>query len=393
MSIWFYKAAGYIRGINSKCAFVSTNSICQGLQVGLLWPNIFKKGIEICFAHLPFKWSNNAKKKAAVIVSIIGLANKGTSEKFLFENGLTRKVKNINAYLVDGSNVLVERRAKPLSNFNPMHFGNMANDGGGLILSENEKKSLLLQNPEAEKYVKILLGAQEFIRGQTRYCLWISDDEKSNAEKIPFIAKCIEKTRNHRLKSKDSGTNKLAERSHQFRDTNTPKKNQIIIPRVSSERREYIPSGFLTTDTIISDSAQAIYDTEFWLFGVLTSKLHMVWLKTVGGKLKSDYRYAKDLVYNTFPFPNISNQRKNEITQCVFRILEERAKHSEKTLAQLYDPDKMPDGLREAHRLNDLAVERCYRSKPFETDEERLEYLFKMYERMIAEEKEKNSKL
>jgi hypothetical protein len=171
------------------------------------------------------------------------------------------------------------------------------------------------------------------------------------------------------------------------------KKNQLLIPRVSSIRRKYIPIGFLNYNVIISDSAQAIYDAETFEFGILNSKMHMIWVKKVAGRLKNDFRYSAILCYNTFPFPPISEQRKNEITQCVFRILEERAKHSEKTLAQLYDPDKMPEGLREAHRLNDLAVERCYRSKPFETDEERLEYLFKLYERMIVEEKEKNSKL
>jgi hypothetical protein len=193
------------------------------------------------------------------------------------------------------------------------------------------------------------------------------------------------------LNSKDKGTNKLASRSYQFRDTNEPLNNQIIIPRVSSEKREYIPSGFLNNDTVISDSAQVIYDAEPWLLGVLTSMMHMVWLRTIGGRLKTDYRYAKDIVYNTFPFPSISTQRKNEITQAVFRILEEREKHPEKTLAELYDPDKMPEGLREAHRQNDEIIEKCYRSTPFKSDEERLEYLFKLYEKMIAEEKERGT--
>jgi hypothetical protein len=170
-----------------------------------------------------------------------------------------------------------------------------------------------------------------------------------------------------------------------------PKNGQIIVPRVSSERREYVPTGFLKNNQVISDSAQAIYDAEAYIMGMITSKMHMIWMKQIGGKLKSDYRYAKDLVYNTFPFPQIHKAQKEELEQCVFRILEERENHSEKTLAQLYDPDKMPEGLREAHRLNDLAVERCYRSKPFESDEERLEYLFKLYEQMIAEEKDKGT--
>jgi len=391
IAIWFFKGANYIKGINSQCAFVSTNSICQGLQVGLLWPSIFDLGIEINFAHTSFKWTNNAKGNAGVTVAIIGLANISKNTKTIFANGMGKNVNGINAYLSDGGKTIVQRRSKPLADFNEMSFGNMPNDGGGLILSEEENTTLLSQNPEAEKYVKKLLGAQEFIRGQVRYCLWINDDNKEDAEKIPFIENCIEKTRQHRLNSKDSGTNKLAERSHQFRDTNTPKNNQIIMPSVSSERREYIPSGFLETDTVVSNSAQVIYDAEPYLFGILNSKMHMVWLRIVGGKLKTDYRYSKDVVYNNFPFPSISTQRKNEITQSVFRILEEREKHSDKTMAELYDPDKMPVGLREAHHQNDIIIEKCYRSTPFTSDEERLEYLFKLYEKMIAEEQDKGT--
>jgi len=391
IAIWFYKAAKFIKGVHSKCAFVTTNSISQGLQVSLLWPNIFNLDIEIDFAHTSFKWANNAKSNAGVTVAIIGLANTSKSTKRIFYNGMEKQVNGINAYLTDGGKTIIQRRSKPISNFNEMSFGNMPNDGGGLILSEEEKNALLSENPEARKYIKKLLGAQEFIRGQIRYCLWIIDKEKENAKEIPFIGNCIEKTRQHRLNSKDEGTNKLAERSYQFRDTNTPINNQIIVPRVSSERREYIPSGFLETDTVISDSALAIYDAESWLFGVLNSKMHMVWIRAVGGRLKTDYRYSKDVVYNTFPFPPISTQRKNEITQAVFRILAEREKHSDKTLAQLYDPDKMPKGLREAHRQNDEIIEKCYRSTPFTSDEERLEYLFKLYEKMILEESDKDT--
>jgi hypothetical protein len=235
------------------------------------------------------------------------------------------------------------------------------------------------------------MGASEFIRGDIRYCLWIRNSDVEEAENISFIKNRIETTRKHRLNSKDSGTNELAKRSHQFRDLNEPKTSQIIVPSVSSERRTYIPCGFLGTDTVISNSAQAIYDAEPYMLGILSSVIHMVWVRVVGGKLKFDYRYSKDIVYNTFPFPQITDKQKAELTQCTFRILEEREKHSEKTLAQLYDPDKMPEGLREAHRLNDLAVERCYRSKPFESDEERLEYLFMLYEQMIEEERNRGS--
>lgn len=391
IACWFYKGASYIIGCNSKLGFVSTNSICQGLQVSLLWPKIFALGIEIDFAHTSFKWTNNAKYNAGVIVVIVGLSNCSKNSKTIYSNNLIRKVDSINAYLITGSNTIIYRRSNSLSNFPEMSFGNMPNDGGGLILSKNEKEQLLKQNPASDKFIKKLLGSQEYIRGQLRYCLWINDIDKSEAKQIPFIFNRIKLTREHRIKSKDKGTNELAKRSHQFRDLKVPLNNQIIVPSVSSERREYIPTGFLYTDTVVSNSAQVIYDPEPWLLGVITSRIHMVWLRTIGGKLKNDYRYSKDLVYNNYPFPQISDQRKQELTQTTFRILEEREKHSDKTLAELYDPDKMPEDLREAHHLNDLAVERCYRSKPFESDEERLEYLFKLYEQMIDEEKERDT--
>jgi hypothetical protein len=391
IACWFFKGTEYIKGVKSKLAFVSTNSINQGLQLNLLWPSIFKLGIEIDFAHTSFKWQNNAKKNAAVVVVIVGLVNENNSTKYLFTNGVRKGVKKINAYLGEGMTTLVERRSKPLSFTQEMSFGNMPNDGGGLILSRDEKDKIIEHFPQASEFIRKLYGAAEFIRGEERFCFWIKNDKVADAEAILPIKERIELTRRHRLASKDKGTQDLAKRSHQFRDLKEAKKNQIIVPRVSSERREYIPTGFLDKDVIISDSAQVVYDAEAYMMGILTSKMHMIWMRQVGGKLKSDYRYAKDLVYNTFPFPPISDRQKDELKKHVFRILAEREEHSEKTLAQLYDPDKMPEGLRKAHRQNDLAVERCYRFKPFESDEERLEYLFKLYEKMIEEEKTKGT--
>jgi hypothetical protein len=324
-------------------------------------------------------------------VVIIGISNETEGTKTIYENGIKRSVKKINLYLTDGISVTVNRRSRPLSFSNEMSFGNMPNDGGGLILTEEERKELLTSHPVAKKFVRKFLGALEFIRGYQRFCLWIENSDREQAESIPFIKSRIEISKNHRLKSKDKGTRLLSNRPHQFRDRKVALRNQIIVPRVSSERREYIPCDFLVPETVIADSAQVIYDPETWLLGVLCSKMHMVWVKAVGGRLKTDFRYAKDLIYNTFPFPEISDNRKNEITQCVFRILEEREKYPEKTLAELYDPDKMPAGLRAAHHANDEVIERCYRSKPFESDEERLEYLFKLYEKMVEEEKTKGS--
>lgn len=391
IACWFFKGAEFIYDSDSKLAFVSTNSINQGLQVGLLWPSIFNLNIEIFFAHTSFKWTNNAKANAAVVVAIVGLSKKSTSNKIVYSNNFGKTVKNINAYLSTGSSTIVNRRSNSLSYNFQMSFGNMPNDGGALILSSEEKENLIKEYPNSIRFIRKFVGAAEFIKGVERFCLWIENEDYENALSIPPIANRINDSKKHRRESKDSGTNNLASRPHQFRDRKTANQIQIIVPSVSSERRNYIPCGYLDKMAIVSNSAQVIYDPETWLLAILSSQIHMVWVRNVGGKLETRYRYAKDLVYNTFPFPSISAQRKQELTECAFRILEERENHPEKTLAQLYDPDKMPLGLREAHRQNDLAVERCYRPKPFESDEERLEYLFKLYEQMIEEEKNKNT--
>ena len=384
ISCWFYKGSEYIQESSCKLAFVTTNSICQGEQVSLIWPSIFNRNLEIVFAHQSFKWTNNAKGNAGVTVAIIGLGSSSNNEKFIFNEGLTKKVKKINAYLVDGSDIIVSKRINPISNFPPMNFGNMPNDGGGLILSPKEREKLLADFPETTSFVKELVGSSEFIKENKRYCLWIEDDNLDFALQNPFIESRIEETRKHRLDSKDSGTNELALKAHQFRDTNTAINSSIIIPSVSSIRRKYIPCGFLDSRAIILNSAQAIYDPETWVFGFIASNIHMVWVRAVAGRLKTDYRYSKNLCYNTFPFPEITPKQKEQINLHVFEVLEEREKHPEKTLAQLYDPDKMPKGLKEAHHQLDLAIERCYRLRPFESDTERLEYLFKEYEKMIT---------
>jgi len=382
ISIWFYKAKSYIHGFTAKFAFVSTNSVCQGQQVALLWPNIFNNDIEIAFAYLSFKWTNNAKGNAGVTVVILGLRNKCSEPKFIFYGNIKKEAKNINAYLLDAADVIISERMLPISKFPKMNFGNMPNDGGGLILMEEEKDKLITESTNASKFVRLLLGSSEYIRGEKRYCLWIEDEDLKEASQIPFIQKRIEITKKHRIDSKDKGTNDLAKRSHQFRDRNIAKENQLIMPGVSSERRNYIPSGYLGNDIIISNSALVIYDAEPYLFAVVNSKIHMVWVNAVGGRLETRYRYSAKLCYNTFPFPDITLKQKENLNLYVFAILDERAKHSEKTMAQLYDPDKMPKGLKQAHEELDRAVERCYRLQPFTSDTERLEYLFKMYEEM-----------
>ncbi|MDC1068443.1 N-6 DNA methylase [Candidatus Kapabacteria bacterium] len=386
---WFYKASIYLKE-NIKVAFVSTNSICQGTQVKDLWQPIFQLNIEIDFAVKDFVWSNNAKNKAAVICSIIGLKNKSVSSKKLYIGEMVQVVENINAYLLPSPNIFIEKRTKPLSVFPKMIQGNIVLDDGHLQLTRDEKDSLLLENPLAQRLIKRIYGSKELISDIERYCLWIKDEDLDLANGIIEIKERIEKVRIARLKGATNARS-CADRPHQFCMLNTTQESQIIIPRVSTIRREYIPTKFLDKENIATDAAQVILDAEPYIFGILNSKIHIKWVKSFAGKLKNDFRYSAGICWYSFPFPKISKQRKDEITQCVFRILEEREKHPEKTLAKLYDPDKMPEGLREAHRLNDLAIERCYRSKPFDSDEERLEHLFKLYEKMIAEEKEQDS--
>jgi hypothetical protein len=390
ISIWFYKATKYIVSKESKYAFVTTNSLCQGTQVEMLWPIIFNKNQEIFFAHKNIKWTNNAKDKAGVTVSIVGVRNISNDKKIIFEDNRIIKANNINAYLINSNNIIVSNNKKPISKLNKMEGGNQPREGGYFILNDNEKKDLITKYPMIEKYIKPLIGSIEFINNIQRWCIWINENEVEDAMSIDILNEKISAVKNLRINGNTLERN-FVNYPYRFIQNKTALKNQIIIPVVSSESRDYIPIGFLSSEYIILNSANVIYDPEIFNFSLLCSQIHNIWVKAVAGKLENRIRYTNGVCWNSFPFPKISEAQKQELTQCVFRILEERENHSEKTLAQLYDPEKMPQGLREAHRLNDLAVERCYRSKPFETDEERLEYLFKLYEQMIAEEKQKGT--
>lgn len=328
---------------------------------------------------------NNAKGNAGVTCAIIGLQSdiNEIKEKKIFTGNTVTVVNNINPYLTAGNDLFVTKCNSGISTqMPPMSFGNMPNDGGGLILSIQEKEAIEREHPNSSKFFKKLLGSEEFIKGSLRWCLWIENNELDEAIAIIPIKERIERTRSHRLLSKDAGTQKLANRSHQFRDLNTTKSKSILIPCHSSENRVYIPMGFLSSDTVISNAAQAIYDAEDWVFGVVTSRMHLVWVRAVAGRLEERIRYSSQLCYNTFPFPQLSERQKGIIEDCVDKVLSARAYHGGKTMAQLYDPDKMPDNLREAHAELDLAIERLYRSRPFESDEERLAYLFDLYEKM-----------
>lgn len=396
--IWFYKGAKFIKGINAKLGFVSTNSVCQGEQVSLLWPTILNDTIEICFAHRSFKWINNAKGNAGVTVIIVGMRNVQPLPKYIYTDSIIKEAKNINAYLLDSANVFITPRTKSISNLPEMNFGSMPNDGGHLLLNEEQYNEIKSEIPSAKIFLKNFIGADEFLKGRLRYCLWFDKENYKEYETFNIIKERFDKTFKHRNESKRVATNKLKSLYFSFGEVRHQETDSIIIPCHSSEKRHYIPLGFYNSDTVIANSALAIYDAQPWIFGVLHSKMHMIWVDAVGGKLKTDYRYSAKLCYNTFPFPTLTATKKETINQYVFSILDQRAKYSEKTMAWMYNPETMPQGLQQAHQELDLAIERIYRLSPFHSNEERLEYLFKLYEEMVnnetlfAKEKKKRKK-
>lgn len=380
---WFYKATLYIKDSKSAAAFVTTNSICQGDSVNLLWPNIFRMNVEISFAHQSFKWHNNAKAKAAVIVVIIGLfSSLSKRKKFIFSNYSKKEVSNINAWLQPGDNIFLERRGIPLSSVPEMIRGSMPSDGGGLILSEDEYKMLKNYTPKDMSVFKKYIGADDFLNDIHRYCIWIDKKEYGILKLIPEFNKRFEIVRKARLNSTTTSTVAYADCPYTFRQPQYKPTNAIIVPAVSSERRLYIPIGFVDKNTVISNAAFAIYDAELWLFGILNSWMHNVWTKLVCGRLKSDYRYTVSQCYNSFPFPHLTDDDKETLSALAQMILNIRDENFDMTLGEMYNPETMPEALREAHHMLDVQVEHIYRDNPFSSDEERLEYLFKLYEKM-----------
>ncbi|MBQ9665084.1 MAG: class I SAM-dependent DNA methyltransferase [Bacteroidaceae bacterium] len=381
ISIWFYKGFIYVKDSFAKFAFVSTNSICQGEQALILWPLILN-GIEIDFAYTSFKWSNNAKNQAGVTCVIIGMRSKSNAPKYLFEGNVVNKVSTINPYLTISTVLTIFKATTPISEFPTMLQGCASSDDGHYMLSPYERKELMRHYKDIEKIIKPVQGSQEFIRGEERYCIWITDELLDYAKSLPPINKKISDVYNFRIRSKRANTIKSAETPYKFGEIRYKDSPCIIVPRVSSETRKYIPIGYLNAGTVILDSAFSIYDAPTWLFGVITSLIHMVWVKTIGGKLETRYRYSAQLCYNTFPFPTISPQKKAEIEEAAENVLVTREFYPDKTLADLYDPDKMPQDLRDAHARLDDIVESCYPGYPFANDEARLECLFKLYEKM-----------
>lgn len=387
ISIWFYKGAKYIAGTQAQLAFVSTNSVVQGQHVGLLFPHIFETGVEIWFAHTFFRWSNSARHKAGVIVVVIGLRSRSGSPKYLYSQGIRRQVTNIGPYLTASGEIFLKaKKGRPLAkDLPPMTKGNQPTDDGRLLLSSKEKREITFEHPEVADYIAPFTGSREYINGIERWCIWVEAGDAHQAMQIRGLADRFEHISNYRARSTKAATRAVADVPWRFAEVRRKLTDAIIVPSVSSERREYVPIGYVGADTVISNLAFAVYDAQPWVFSLLTSRMHMAWLRTVGGRMGSSYRYSNTVVYNTFPVPDLSDADKEFLAERGRQVLEARENHPDKTLAKLYDPDLMPDDLRLAHRQLDEAVDSLYRKTGFATDEERLALLFERYAEMVGE--------
>jgi len=395
VACWFYKGALYIKDTNASLALVATNSINQGEQVALLWPLIFKLGLNINFAYQTFQWKNSAKNNAGVHVVVVGLSNKNTTKnkiyKLVDDTWHKEIVGNISPYLVSGSNTVIEGRRSSISGNSPILFGNMPYDYGNLLLNTEEKNELVLNEPSSEQWLKRIIGSDEFLNSKERWCLWLVGISNEELDEMPLVKSRVDNVRYARLESTDKAAHKLAERPHEFRDLNNPD-SYIIIPSVSSERRKYVPIGTFDGHTISSNLNHIIPNGTLFEFGILTSLAHNDWMRLVAGRLKSDYRYSGTIVYNTFPFPNATDEQKKNIENLAEEILLARASNAGMTLAELYDPDKMPEDLKQAHSTLDDAVDKLYRPQGFSNTEERLAHLLARYEQLIEAEKQSKIK-
>ncbi len=388
VSCWFLKGARYIQNSNSELALVSTNSVCQGEQVAILWPQIFNLDINIHFAYTTFTWANNARDKAAVHVVIIGLTCKNNFRRIFNQSadGLHHHlVENISPYLVEGDNTAVLGRKDPLiENVPLLIYGNKPTDGGHLFLTSDERNDLIKYEPQAERWIRKIVGANEFINSIERWVLWLVDATDSDLESMPLVQKRISAVYQFRIKSPKSSTKKKANYSHIFDEVRQPTfGDYILVPRHSSERRVYIPMGFLSSNVICSDANLFIPNGTLYEFGILSSLLHNDWMRLVAGRLKSDYRYAASVVYNPFPWPDVTETQSKEIKRLAEEIILTREEFPGRTLAELYDPEKMPSDLLIAHQRLDKAVDRLYRERPFKDAADRLSYLLARYEKLV----------
>ena len=392
---WYIKAAKYILGTKIKVAFVSTNSIVQGEQTSILWGQMLNKyNIKIHSAHRTFKWSNEAKGNAAVYCVIIGFANYDTTNKSIFDyedikgEAHELKAKNINPYLVDAKDILIFKRTNPVCEVPKIKFGNQPIDGGWLILDEKEKNLALVKEPFIDKYIRRYYGSEEFINGRVRYCLWFTDKnfDPSEIKSSSFLMQRLANVRKFRLESDRKDTQKLAETPSQFAFKSHEETDYVIIPSVSSERRKYIPIGFMDAKDIASNLCLIIPNAKLFHFGILTSLMHMAWIKNTCGRLKSDYRYSNSIVYNNFPWPeNPTEKHIKTIETAAQKVLDARANFQKNTMAELYEPDGMPPVLIKAHNELDKAVDLAYRPQAFTSEANRMEFLFELYEKYTAD--------
>jgi len=386
---WFMKAADYGLHTPTVSAFVSTNSICQGQQVPILWPLIFKTGHEIAFAHTSFKWANLASHNAGVTVAIVAISNHAATVRKLFTladdgGSVVREAENINAYLVAAPNVIVEKASRPMNGTANMSFGNKPVDGGHLLLSADEVQALGLTAEQRDKFIRRIYGSAEFIRGLERYCLWIENDHLHEAMSIDTIRQRIEGVREMRLASRDKSANEMASRAHQMREMNIGQHQTIAVAAISSENRPYLPCGLLTNEQTVTNKVFALYDAPLWNMALIASRLHWVWIGTVCVRMRTDFSYSNTLGWNTFPVPKLTEKNRADLTAAATGILLAREAHFPATIADLYNPEKMPADLRAAHDHNDEVLERIYIGRRFRNDTERLEKLFEMYTKMTT---------
>ena len=382
---WYKKAVEIMqKNRRISTALVSTNSIAQGEQVAILWKPFFDKGIHIHFAYRTFKWSNEAKGKAAVHCVIVGFGMQKQTDNFIVNNDTRHKAENINGYLIDASNICIESRKKPLCAVPEIGIGNKPIDGGYYLFTEAEKNEFVKKEPLSEKYFRKWLGSEEFINGKVRYCLWLGDCPPSELKSMPECLKRVDAVKQYRLASKSAPTRKLADKPRRFHVENMPTSEYIVIPEVSSENRYYIPIGFLHPDILSSNLVKIIPNATLYHFGILTSSVHMAWMRAVAGRLEMRYRYSKDIVYNNFPWPEANDKQKATIEPLAQAVLDARALFPESSLADLYDPLTMPPELLKAHQKLDRAVMKLYGFKANMAEAEVVAKLFERYQRLVA---------
>jgi hypothetical protein len=379
---WIWKAVQYGKNIDSAVAFVATNSLCQGQSIPLFWGVIIEHAA-LFFAHRTFKWQNNATNNAAVHCVIVGLTRTARRQKVIFDGDRSAQVVNISPYLTNNKNVIVQKVASPVDGRPELVSGNQAIEGGNLILDRPLMERITAIYPESIPFFRPLYGADDFVRNTPRYCIWVREDHLSIVSQIPEFQRRFDLVREYRRGAGVVATS-LVHIPYRFRYVHEARRSMLIVPRTTTERREYLPIGVLLAPAIVTDAVQVIYDPEIYILSVLSSKLHMSWIKAVAGRLKSDPRYSNTLVYNTFPLPLLTDTNKADLTLCAEAILLARESHFPATIADLYDPDKMPANLRESHEHNDETLERIYIGRRFKNDTERLEKLFELYTKMIA---------